>query len=86
MASTTPINRESISTSLLDRYNTTTSIANVGGGSAKDAGTSRAQTNFVDIPQKFSNQFRAKNPVGFTTAAEQYSTQVLKVPTNKYKG
>ena len=66
------------------KYNAASSIANVGNGSAKDVGTSRAQTNFVDIPQKFSNQFQAKNPIGFTTVAEKYSTDVLKLNNTPY--
>ena len=80
----TPIDRKSLTTSLLDRYNNAASIANVGGGSEKDVGTSRAATNFVDIPNKYSNQFQVKNPRGFTTVAEQYSTDVLRLSNAKY--
>jgi|LakMenEpi03Aug12_release.lakeMendotaPanAssembly.Ray.scaffolds.fasta_scaffold875600_2 hypothetical protein len=80
-----PIDRHSLTdgglAGIYERYQ---DLANVGGGSAKDVGTSRAATNVVDIPNKFSKQFQAKNPVGFTVAAEKYSTDVLKVPNTKY--
>lgn len=85
MADPTKVTRNSLTDGgLLGRYNNSKDIANVGGGSAKDVGTNRAQTNAVDIPQKFSNQFQAKNPVGFTTVAERYSTDVLRVDTTRY--
>ena len=80
-----PIERHSLTDGGLEGiYNRYQDLANVGGGSAKDVGTDRAQTNVVDIPQKFSNQFRVKNPAGFTGAAENYSTDVLKLNTAKY--
>ena len=79
-----PIERKSLNVSLEERYKQANDLANVGGGSAKDVGTSRAATNVVDVPNKFSKQFQVKNPVGFTTAAEKYSTDVLKVPNTKY--
>lgn len=83
-SATTPIARPSLTEPLVDRYNKSVNLANVGGGSAKDVGTSRAQTNAVDGAQLFSNQFQVKQPAGFTAAAEKYSTDVLKVPTTKY--
>jgi len=85
MADQNKIDRKSLNNGgLLGIYERSTSIANVGGGSAKDVGTSRAQTNALDIGQKFSKQFQVKNPAGFTTSAENYSTDVLKVDTTKY--
>ena len=82
--STTPIVRNSLTDTLLKRYESSPSIANVGGGSAKDVGTSRASVNAVDQSNQYSKQFQVKNPAGFTAAAEGYSTNVLKVPTVKY--
>ena len=80
-----PIDRHSLTDGGLEGiYNRYQDLANVGGGSAKDVGTDRAQTNVVDITQKFSNQFRVKNPAGFTGVAENYSTDVLRLNTTKY--
>ena len=62
----------------------TADLANVGGGNAKDVGTYKAATNMVDVENEFSNQFKVNNPVGFTGAAGQYSTDVLKVNTKPY--
>lgn len=85
MADQNKIDRKSLNNGgLLGIYERSTNIANVGGGSAKDVGTSRAQTNAVDAAQKFSKQFQVKNPAGFTSAAENYSTDVLKLDTTKY--
>ncbi len=83
-ASTTPIVRNSLTDSLLKRYESSPSIANVGGGSAKDVGTDRAAVNAVDQSNQYSKQFQIKNGAGFTSAAENYSSNVLKVPTTKY--
>ena len=80
-----PIDRHSLTDGGLEGiYNRYQDLANVGGGSAKDAGTDRAATNVIDIPNKFSKQFQVNNPIGFTKTAEQYSTDVLRVPTVKY--
>ena len=85
MADPTKVTRNSLTDGgLLGRYNNSKDIANVGGGSAKDVGTSRAQTNAVDVAQRFSNQFQVKNPVGLTSAAERYSTDVLKLDSTRY--
>ena len=78
------IQRTSLTTDLESRYKQTADLANVGGGNAKDAGTSKAATNMVDVANEFSDQFKVKNPAGFTTAADQYSTDVLKVNTKPY--
>ena len=72
MPQLTPIQRTSLTTSIEERYNQSPSIANVGGGNAKDVG--KIGTNAMDQSYIFSNQFIAKNPVGFTKTAEDYSS------------
>jgi len=80
-----PIDRHSLTDGGLEGiYNRYQDLANVGGGSAKDVGTDGAQTNVVDIPQKFSKQFQVNNPIGFTDFAKNYSTDVLRLNTTKY--
>ncbi len=81
MASTNPIERPSLTTSLEQRYEQAAVLSGAS-GNAKDVG--KVGTNFVDTANKFSNQFQPKNPEGLTDHAKNYSTDVLKVPTKKY--
>lgn len=85
------IQRTSLTTNLEARYNQATDLANVGGGSAKDAGT--LATNVIDNTaigqgrEWAQKQFELKATRGVTSFTEnglQYSTNVLKVNTSKY--
>ena len=86
-ASTTPIVRQSLNQSLLDRYNSAPSIANVGGGSAKDAGTDKADVVNPTV-QSIQKGFVERQPLQvteFTDASLAYANK-LGVSTVKYKG
>lgn len=85
------IQRTSLTTNLETRYNQAKDLANVGGGSAKDAGT--VATNVIDNTavgqgrEWAQKQFAVKQGTGatsFTQNGLQYSTNVLKVNTSKY--
>lgn len=86
MASTTPIVRNSLNQPLLDRYNSAPSIANVGGGSAKDVGTERAT---VDNPrQGIRKGFDVRQPLQTTLFSDNslnYADQIG-VDRKKYRG
>jgi hypothetical protein len=95
MAKLNPIERTSLTTSLLDRYNKSPSIANVGGGSAKDAGTRKPEdANRDGIPDAWERG--ANNFLPRVTVASDASSEVKyiftkqntdsNVPTTKYKG
>ena len=85
------IQRTSLSTDLVARYNQAADLANVGGGSAKDAGN--IATNAIDNTavgqgrEWAQKQFALKQGTGVTSFTEnglQYSTNILKVNTSKY--
>ena len=85
------IQRTSLTTNLETRYNQAKDLANVGGGSAKDAGT--VATNVIDNTavgqgrEWAQKQFTLRANKGITSFTEnglQYSTNVLKVNTSKY--
>lgn len=52
MADLKPIDRTSLSTSLADRYDNASDLANVGGGSAKNAGKGPKGTDFISTGDK----------------------------------
>lgn len=80
-----PIERHSLTDGgIAGIYAKSPSIANVGGGSAKDVGTDKAATNFVDLTNKWSAQFKPGDAKGFTPAAEQFATNVLRLNTTSY--
>ncbi len=85
MASTTPIVRNSLTQPLLDRYNTAPSVANVGGGSAKDVGTDRAT---VDTPRPAIRKgFTVRQPLQttlFSDSSLDYA-KALGVDGKKYR-
>ncbi len=84
--------RTSLTTDLKARYEQSgKNLANVGGGSAKDAG--KLATNLIDNTavgqgrEWAQKQFGLKASTGVTSFTEnglQYSTNVLKVNTSKY--
>lgn len=85
------IQRTSLSTDLVARYNQAADLANVGGGSAKDAGN--IATNVIDNTavgqgrEWAQKQFTLRANKGITSFTEnglQYSTNTLKVNTSKY--
>jgi hypothetical protein len=88
------IQRTSLSVNLETRYNDSKDLANVGGGSAKDAGSPKFKaTDFVDNTavgqgkewaQKEFTVNAVKGATDFTENGLQYSTNVLKVNTNSY--
>jgi hypothetical protein len=65
MPKLTPIVRTSLTEPLLTRYNKTPSVANVGGGSAKDAGTSRDAVKFPGT-QAIQSDFTVRQPAQVT--------------------
>ena len=84
------IQRTSLTTNLEARYNQSADLANVGGGSAKDAGT--VATDFINNGavgqgrEWAQKQFVINAQKGVTTFTEnalQYSTGTLKVPSDK---
>jgi hypothetical protein len=87
------IDRTSLTTNLEARYNQAADLANVGGGSAKDAGSPafRATDMINNGPaglgkewaQKEFTTNAKKGITDFTENALQYSTNTLKVPSNK---
>ena len=87
------IDRTSLTTNLEARYNQAADLANVGGGSAKDAGTpafratDMINNGAIGQPREWSQkQFTPnarKGVTGFTENGLQYSTNVLKVPSDK---
>ena len=86
-ASTTPIARPSLTEPLLARYAAATSIANVGGGSAKDVGTAKADVRNPNV-QAIQSGFTEHQPVQvtqFTPTALDYAS-TIGVDTTKYKG
>ena len=88
------IQRTSLTTNLEARYAQSPDLANVGGGSAKDAGSPKFKaTDFVDngavgqgreSVQKEFTVNAIKGTTNFTETGLQYSTDVLKVNTNSY--
>ena len=88
-----PINRESLTTNLLQRYENTAELARVPGFNAKDVGTDRAITNFINGTARgiAGNDVHSKNfnrnglVPGFTQAAFNYSRDVLKHDNTKYR-
>lgn len=85
--SVTPIARPSLTEPLLERYKAAPSIANVGGGSAKDCGTSGADVMFPG-DQSIQTGFVERQPIQVTefTAASLNYAKTLGVDTTKYKG
>lgn len=87
-----PIDRHSLTDGgLKGIYNRYQDLANVGGGSAKDAG--KLATNLIDNTavgqgrEWAQKQFGLKASTGVTSFTQnglQYSTNVLKVNTSKY--
>jgi len=87
------IQRTSLTTNLEARYNDSKDLANVGGGSAKDAGTPafRATDMINNGPaglgkewaQKEFTTNAQKGVTNFTENALEYSTNTLKVPVDK---
>lgn len=87
MASTLPIERPSLTTKLEDRYAAAPSLANVGGGSAKDVGTNRAVTS-NPLTQSTQKNFTIRQPIQtttFTSSALDYAKK-LGADTRKYRG
>jgi len=86
MAKLNPIERTSLTTSLLDRYNKSPSIANVGGGSAKDAGSAR--TDFISSGDKdFQTKVQVASDASSNALSNFNKNQTdSNVPTTKYKG
>jgi len=84
-ASTTPTVRTSITEPLLARYAAASSIANVGGGSAKDVGTAKTAVVTPD-DQRIQAGFTEFQPIQvtqFTEASLNYA-QTLGVNTTRY--
>lgn len=87
------IERKSLTTNLEARYNKTADLANVGGGSAKDAGTPTFKaTDMInngatgqerEWSQKQFTTNQQRGVTSFTNNALQYSTDTLKVPSDK---
>lgn len=87
------IQRTSLTTNLEARYNQTADLANVGNGSAKDVGTPGFKaTDFInngavgqgrEWAQKQFTANQQKGVTSFTNNALQYSTDTLKVPSDK---
>ena len=65
MPKLTPIVRTSLTEPLLARYNKAPSIANVGGGSAKDTGTQKDAVMFPGT-QAIQTDFTVKQPLQVT--------------------
>lgn len=89
------IDRTSLTTNLEKRYNDTSVLAKVrSGGNAKDVGTSRAITNFINGTAVGigGNDIHSRNFVlggqvpGFTDAAKNYAKDVLKHNNTQYYG
>jgi hypothetical protein len=87
------IERTSLTTSLVDRYNAAKAL---GGpvGTAKLVGTDRATTNFINGTARgiagwdvHSRNFMMNGEVpGFTSAATNYAKEVLKHDNTNYRG
>jgi hypothetical protein len=88
------IQRTSLTTNLEARYAQSPDLANVGGGSAKDAGSPKFKaTDLInntaagqgrEWAQKEFTVNAIKGTTDFTENGLQYSTDVLKVNTNSY--